>query len=724
MPAIFKKNLKLGFLFFILVFAQILLVSCKSSTSPIVTMPPAVTMIPAVPVVYEAELAALSGGVAIAKDHVDYTGSAFVGGFVDANKGTAATQFAVSIETAGDYNVALRYANGTGSVKTLSVYVNDVLIEQISLDNLSNWDSWGTKVENLALNAGNNTISYKFDDSDSGNVNLDNISVIRSTGGPKPTPTPPLRIGGTYEAESAVLLGGTEVSSDHDGFIGTGFVGGFSDGNKGKAAIQFTVNVPLTGNYPVSLRYANASGTGQTLSLYVNEKRIKQISFANQVDWNTWGIQFETLSLNTGDNTIAYKYDSTDSGNINLDNINIGLMPRPTPIPTPIPVKIGLPTGDKVIYEAENAFFSDGVQVATDLSGYSATGYLNSFTNEGARAIFAVHTSSADKYAVTLKYSNDTGTTKTLSIYVNGLKELQTSLAATKNGSTWAMKAETLALRNGFNTISYQYDLGDSGSINMDLITVADSTPAALRGATLPYTEYEAEDGVIGGGATILAKDRTYLSIASEASGRQAVKLAATGQYVQFKNANAANSMVIRYAMPDAVSGSEGITAPLSIYINGVKQSVNLSSKYAWVYGAYPYNNKQDPSSGHHFFDETHTMINVPAGATVKLQKDETDTADYYIIDLIDMEQVDSPYSMPANYISITDAPYNAVGNGTTDNTKSIRNAIKDATAAGKGLWIPEGQFLINDRINVNNLTIRGAGPWYSSINGWNGKGG
>ncbi|MDB5055549.1 MAG: hypothetical protein JWM44_3599, partial [Bacilli bacterium] len=42
----------------------------------------------------------------------------------------------------------------------------------------------------------------------------------------------------------------------------------------------------------------------------------------------------------------------------------------------------------------------------------------------------------------------------------------------------------------------------------------------------------------------------------------------------------------------------------------------------------------------------------------------------------------------------------------------------------GKGLWIPEGQFLINDRINVNNLTIRGAGPWYSSINGWNGKGG
>ncbi|QGQ97284.1 carbohydrate-binding protein [Paenibacillus psychroresistens] len=739
MKASYTRKIKLCSLFIGLVLAQILLVSCDSSTptnsptvmptlaatpSPVVRATPAAAPVQDGAVIYEAELAAISGGAAIATDHIDFTGTAFVAGYVDGNKGFAATQFTVDAEAAGDYDVILRYANGTGSAKTLSVYVNEALIEQISLDTVGSWDDWGTKVENFTLIAGSNAISYRFGESDSGNVNIDQISVSRSAGGPKATATPPPRLGGTYEAEAAVLSGGSEVTSDHTGFSGTGFVSGFSDANKAKAAIQFTVNVPIAGNYPASLRYTSALGTVQTLSLYVNEKLIKPLSFESMQDWETWGLVLETLALNAGDNTITYKYDAADSGNINLDNLNIGLLPQVTPKTTPKPTKLAIPNKTTAVYEAEAAFFSGGVQAASSLKGFSATGYLNSFTADGARAIFAVHSPAADKYLVSLKYSNDTGATKSLSIYVNGLKQLQTSLEATKNSSTWVAKVETLTLRNGYNTVSYQYDQGDSGAIQIDSISVANSSVGSARGANLPYIEYEAEKGVIGGGATILAKDRTYLTLASEASGRQAVKLAATGQFVQFTNKTAANSMVIRYSMPDAASGAEGITAPLSIYVNGVKQSVNLSSKYAWVYGDYPYNNVQKPETGHHFFDETHTLINVPAGATVKLQKDKTDTAEYYIIDFIDLEQVDAPYAMPDNYISIADAPYNAVGNGTTDNTKTIRDAIKDATAAGKGLWIPEGQFLINDRINVSNLTIRGAGPWYSSINGWNGKGG
>jgi hypothetical protein len=52
------------------------------------------------------------------------------------------------------------------------------------------------------------------------------------------------------------------------------------------------------------------------------------------------------------------------------------------------------------------------------------------------------------------------------------------------------------------------------------------------RGANMPYDMYEAEDGVLAGGATIVGPNRTVGDLAGEASGRRAVKLTATGTQV------------------------------------------------------------------------------------------------------------------------------------------------------------------------------------------------
>jgi hypothetical protein len=125
----------------------------------------------------EAETAGLSGGAAITTNHSGYTGTGFVEGYW--NQG-ATTSFTASVPTAGAYNTGLRYSNGPdpfAGAKKLSLYVNGAKVRQVSLPSTANWDTWATQIEPVTLNAGANSIAYKFDSGDDGNVNLDKLTV-------------------------------------------------------------------------------------------------------------------------------------------------------------------------------------------------------------------------------------------------------------------------------------------------------------------------------------------------------------------------------------------------------------------------------------------------------------------------------------------------------------------------------------------------------------------
>ncbi len=243
-------------------------------------------------------------------------------------------------------------------------------------------------------------------------------------------------------------------------------------------------------------------------------------------------------------------------------------------------------------------------------------------------------------------------------------------------------------------------------------------------GATLPYVEMEAHSATTNG--TIIGPDFTLGSLASDAVDRQAVQLT-RGQYVQFTLTQPANALNLRYSIPDSSSGG-GINATLSIYINGVKQAndLQLTSKYSWLYGQPNFSNCNandwsDTPGGtaHHQFDEVHMLLpQMAAGTTVKLQVDSENTASWYAIDVADFEQVAAPLTKPAGYLSITDPPYNADPTGKTDATTAIQNAVNDGAAQGKGVWIPQGTFLVTSHILVNNVTLTGAGPWYSILTG------
>ncbi|GAA0957848.1 hypothetical protein GCM10009558_076200 [Virgisporangium aurantiacum] len=130
-------------------------------------------------VFYEAEAGRRENGASIATDHRGYSGVGFAAGYWNPN---AATTIKVEVRHGGEYDVGLRYSNGPNpfqGTKTVSVYVNGTKVGQTALPSTITWDEWATKTERLRLNAGLNTVTYRFDEGDTGNVNLDLITVRR-----------------------------------------------------------------------------------------------------------------------------------------------------------------------------------------------------------------------------------------------------------------------------------------------------------------------------------------------------------------------------------------------------------------------------------------------------------------------------------------------------------------------------------------------------------------
>ncbi|WP_324801211.1 CARDB domain-containing protein [Streptomyces cyaneofuscatus] len=256
------------------------------------------------------------------------------------------------------------------------------------------------------------------------------------------------------------------------------------------------------------------------------------------------------------------------------------------------------------------------------------------------------------------------------------------------------------------------------------------------RGAAVPYTEYEAEDAAYQG--TLLTSDakRTFghTNFATESSGRKSVRLNSTGEYVEFTSTNASNSIVVRNSIPDAAGGG-GRQATISLYANGqFVRKLDLSSKHSWLYG-----NTDSPEGltntpggdARRLFDESHALLaqTYPAGTKFKLQRDAGDNAAFYIIDLIDLEQVAPPTAQPSGCVSITQ--YGAVPNDGIDDTAAIQRAV---TANQNGqigcVWVPAGQWrqeqkiLTDDpldrgqwnQVGIRDVTIRGAGMWHSQL--------
>ncbi|MFD4778999.1 CARDB domain-containing protein [Streptomyces sp. NPDC058427] len=256
------------------------------------------------------------------------------------------------------------------------------------------------------------------------------------------------------------------------------------------------------------------------------------------------------------------------------------------------------------------------------------------------------------------------------------------------------------------------------------------------RGAAVPYTEYEAEKADYRGTLLTSDKKRTFghTNFATESSGRRSVRLDSTGEYVEVTSTVPSNSIVVRNSVPDA-SGGGGAEATISLYVDDTfVRKLTLSSKHSWLYGDTdsPEGLTNTPGGdARRLFDESNALLGetYPAGTKFRLQRDAGDSASFYVIDLVDLEQVAPPAAQPAGCTSITD--YGAVPNDGIDDTDAIQRAVTADQNGDIGcVWIPPGQWrqeqkiLTDDPLNrgqynqvgIRDVTIRGAGMWHSQL--------
>ncbi|WP_094094982.1 carbohydrate-binding protein [Paenibacillus physcomitrellae] len=229
------------------------------------------------------------------------------------------------------------------------------------------------------------------------------------------------------------------------------------------------------------------------------------------------------------------------------------------------------------------------------------------------------------------------------------------------------------------------------------------------RGANMPFTILEAESSSNNTNGTKLAPNFTPGDFAGEASGRSAVYLDATGEYVEFTLTSPANAFVLRNAV------AENTTGTVSIYANGVdKGNFKVTSKFSYLYatpstlGRLGYDNSG--SKAYWLYEDSQLMLDqvYPAGTKIKIQKDAGDVPWIYV-DMIETENVAPPASNPdpSKYVQVSAS-------------KSIEQALNEfrQDTSKKGIFIPAGEWTISSKIFLYGRAteIIGAGPWYTKL--------
>ncbi|MFI6182588.1 glycosyl hydrolase family 28-related protein [Nonomuraea sp. NPDC051191] len=299
-----------------------------------------------------------------------------------------------------------------------------------------------------------------------------------------------------------------------------------------------------------------------------------------------------------------------------------------------------------------------------------------------------------------------------------------------------------LAAALGLPLVSIAVPAAAAATAQRPVVTRAALDPALVagRGARVGFAEQEAENAATDG--TVIGPDRSAYTLPAEASGRRAVRLT-PGRHVEFTLPAAANAITVRYSIPDAPSGG-GITAPLDVAVNGRhRATMTLTSQYSWLYNQYPFTNDPGADLLHpdwwitecscvpsattpapaitkpfrpsHFYDEQRLLLGRTYRAGDRIRLTAGSGAAWTVIDLLDSELVAPPRIEPvaANVLA-----FGADPSGRRESSSAFDRAVAFARRTHLKVYVPPGTYQVNRHIVVDDVTITGAGSWYTIIKG------
>ncbi|MGG4107079.1 discoidin domain-containing protein [Paenibacillus lautus] len=351
---------------------------------------------------------------------------------------------------------------------------------------------------------------------------------------------------------------------------------------------------------------------------------------------------------------------------------------------------------------------------ATPVAG-NAVAFTVNLKNQGNKA------TASGSHAISVALKNPAGSTiQTLTGGYDGALAAGSSAAVHIPG-TWTAENGSYTL-----TTSIAPDANELPVKRENNVSQANLTVYSSRGASMPYTRYDTDDALRGGGALLKSAPTFDQALtASEASGQRYVALPSNGSNLEWtvRPGEGGAGVTMRYTMPDSPDGM-GLTGSLDVYVNGTKKkTVPLTSYYNWQY--FSSDHPADaPGGGRPLFrfDEVHWKMDTPLqpGDHIRIQKSNADNLEYGV-DFIEIEPVPAAIARPANSVSVTD--FGATPNDGQDDLSAFEAAVQAAASTGKTLYIPEGTFHLGNMWKIgsvgnmiDDIKIMGAGIWHTNI--------
>lgn len=241
-------------------------------------------------------------------------------------------------------------------------------------------------------------------------------------------------------------------------------------------------------------------------------------------------------------------------------------------------------------------------------------------------------------------------------------------------------------------------------------------------GATLPWKRYDETNYASLAAPAELIQQSYHASLdrnspAAEAHNGGCILLNDFGTSVTWTAIESADALNLRYSILDGDSGTITLTitptsgAPRS-------QQIPLDSSHAWLYfdGGSKFNTPAPGRVPAKRFADARVVLNetIQAGDAIKLSREAGDSLTW--VDCLEAE-VRVTYSAAIHALIVTDAPWNAAGDGVTDDTNALQDCINAAAGQGKPVYLPAGRYNLRAELVLpSNAIVEGAGLWNTEL--------